>query len=128
MSAADVKTLAKCMGVCLISVGVQLLPKNLRERAASVFAVVLVFLLLWTAALAATPSHQGHHWAGGSAAHDHCVVCLFAYGKIIAPDVTPISIRPSVRSSAEVLMPRSAPPADVQWRLPLGRAPPVVFS
>jgi hypothetical protein len=92
--------------------------------AKSALAGWLVFLLLFSSALAVSSAHRQSHDFGRATAGHQCAFCLFTQGQITVSDVSP----PSVRRSA-VLLGTVAPlhavlPPPVDYRWSPSRAPP----
>jgi hypothetical protein len=108
--------------------GLQVLTKHCRRLAASAIAGGLVLLLLWTAALAATPAHLERHSAKRASTHDLCVGCLFAHGQILASDGPFMLLNGHLGKASESIAPDFALATAIEFRLPQGRAPPVSFS
>jgi hypothetical protein len=112
----------------LITSGLQPRRKFLSDVAASALAGVLILVLLWAGALAASPSHQEHHLDRGAAGHHVCAVCLYAHGQIIAHDFSPVSAVRNTVFGPEVHRTLNALPATFIDGLPQERAPPTCFS
>ena|ERR1044071_7019124 len=93
----------------------------------AVLAALLVGMILLLDAMASSPAlHELIHKDAGKADHD-CVVTMFAHGKLdsatanvsVVTTIVSVEIAPQIESSVFV---------SAVENLPLGRAPPVVFS
>jgi len=93
--------------------------------AKSALAGLLVFLLLFSSALAVSSAHRQSHDLGRATPSHPCAFCLFAHGQISLSDVSPPSVRGSAVVIGIVAPFHSVVPASMDYRLSPSRAPPV---
>lgn len=89
---------------------------------------LLIALVVLSASLALSSWHRHSHDFQRAADDQHCVLCLFAHGQVLADDPPPVfSVVPVATVRLESL--GDAPlPERIDRRLAPSRAPPVFFS
>jgi hypothetical protein len=122
--------LALATGACFIPFNLQLerKPPGYGPAAKAALAGLFAVLLLWSTTLAVSSAHRQSHQSASTAAHQTCVLCLFAHGQITAADTAvtlaggtgaPVDLPPS---------PGAEFSASFDYRLSPSRAPPFSFS
>ena len=96
--------------------------------AKTVVTGLLIALVVLSSSLAASSWHRHEHDFDRAADEQHCVLCLFAHGQVLAEDAPPVfSVVPVATVRLEAL--DDAPlPERIDLRLAPSRAPPVFFS
>jgi len=89
---------------------------------------LLIALVILSATLASSSWHRHSHDFDRAADEQHCVLCLFAHGQVLAEDPPPVfSVVPA--ASVRLESPDESPlPERMDRRLAPSRAPPVFFS
>jgi len=126
----DEKNLASATGACFIPVNLQLERKSpgFGPVAKTALAGLFAALLLWSATLAVSSAHSRSHRFDSTAAHQTCVLCLFAHGQVTSAD-TAVASAPGAAAWVDFhSLSVSKRSASFDYRLSPSRAPPFCFS
>ena len=122
--------LALATGACFIPFNLQLERKSpgFGPVAKAALAGLFAALLLWSTTLAVSTVHRQSHHSTSTAAHQTCVLCLFAHGQITAAD-TAVALTAGTGAWIDLpSSPGSETSASFDYRLSPSRAPPFRFS